>query len=267
MSIGSTPFQPFGYTQCSDLRVTSHHCGSGGTADASASGASWSNPVGVQIPASAPKLNSYWTVIFEQIVMGATISVKRRRRDASSNGFAPSRRPWHRPCEFSSGDPDASDTPSLRDRREPLVGRGCHKPGAERRRAIRGAASPRAGRAIPGCHVYQRTASRRPRWAADVIRQRGTRHRRTRSRVSDDRSGRQSKAADSSAGRGGVLNRHHCLVYYERGGRDHTWHVALFHWTPAATRFEGGGAAPAGLATVDDVRRAILAGWIEARFW
>jgi hypothetical protein len=59
----------------------------------------------------------------------------------------------------------------------------------------------------------------------------------------------------------------HCLVYYERGGIDHTWHVALFHWTPAATRFEGGGAAPGGLATVDDVRSAILAGWIKARFW
>jgi hypothetical protein len=31
-----------------------HYCGSGGTADALASGASWSNPVGVQIPPSAP---------------------------------------------------------------------------------------------------------------------------------------------------------------------------------------------------------------------
>src|SRR5262245_3053879 len=30
----------------------------------------------------------------------------------------------------------------------------------------------------------------------------------------------------------------HCLVYYERGGTAHTWHVALFHWTPDATRFE-----------------------------
>ena len=59
----------------------------------------------------------------------------------------------------------------------------------------------------------------------------------------------------------------HCLVYYERGGIDHTWHVALFHWTPAATRFEGGGTAPGGLRTVDDVRSAILAGWIKARFW
>src|SRR5207245_109096 len=29
-------------------------CGSGGTADALASGASWSNPVGVRIPPSAP---------------------------------------------------------------------------------------------------------------------------------------------------------------------------------------------------------------------
>ncbi len=50
----------------------------------------------------------------------------------------------------------------------------------------------------------------------------------------------------------------HCLVYYERGGIAHTFHVALLHWTPAATRFEWGGAAPGGLATIDDVRSAIL---------
>ena len=30
----------------------------------------------------------------------------------------------------------------------------------------------------------------------------------------------------------------HCLVNYERGGSAHTWPVVLFHWTPAATRFE-----------------------------
>ena len=36
---------------------------------------------------------------------------------------------------------------------------------------------------------------------------RDTRHRRARSRVSGDRCGRQSEAADSSAGRGGVLDR------------------------------------------------------------
>ena len=61
----------------------------------------------------------------------------------------------------------------------------------------------------------------------------------------------------------------YCLVYYERGGIAHTWHVALFHWTPAATRFEWGGAAPGGLATLDDVRDAILSGVIKgpARFW
>jgi hypothetical protein len=59
----------------------------------------------------------------------------------------------------------------------------------------------------------------------------------------------------------------HCLVYYERGAIDHTWHVALFHWTPASTRFEGGGHAPGGLATIDDVRSAFLAGGIKARFW
>ena len=56
----------------------------------------------------------------------------------------------------------------------------------------------------------------------------------------------------------------HCLVYYERGGIDHTWHVALFHWTPAATRFEWGGAAPGGLTTIDNVRNAVMSGAIKS---
>jgi hypothetical protein len=56
----------------------------------------------------------------------------------------------------------------------------------------------------------------------------------------------------------------HCLVYYERGGIAHTWQVALFHWTPAATRFEWGGSAPGGLATIDDVRKAVLSGAIRS---
>jgi len=56
----------------------------------------------------------------------------------------------------------------------------------------------------------------------------------------------------------------HCLVHYERGGSAHTWHVALFHWTPAATRFEWGGVAPRGLATIDDVRNAVLSGAIKS---
>ena len=56
----------------------------------------------------------------------------------------------------------------------------------------------------------------------------------------------------------------HCMVYYERGGIAHTWHVALFHWTPAATRFEWGGIAPGGLKTIDDLRKAALAGSIRA---
>ncbi len=61
----------------------------------------------------------------------------------------------------------------------------------------------------------------------------------------------------------------HCLVYYQRGGIDHTWHVVLFHWTPAATRFEWGGTAPGGLATINDVRSAILSGGMKGRgrFW
>ncbi len=62
---------------------------------------------------------------------------------------------------------------------------------------------------------------------------------------------------------------HHCMVHYERGGIDHTWHVALFHWTPAATRLEWGGTAQGRLATLDDVRIAILSGGIKggARLW
>jgi len=60
----------------------------------------------------------------------------------------------------------------------------------------------------------------------------------------------------------------HCLVYYERGGSAHTWQVVLFHWTPAATRFEWGGSAAGGLANIDAVRSAVLAGTIKgpARF-
>lgn len=61
----------------------------------------------------------------------------------------------------------------------------------------------------------------------------------------------------------------YCLVYYERGGRAHTWDVAMFHWTPEETRLEWGGTAPGGLATIDDVRNAILSGVIKdpANFW
>ena len=61
----------------------------------------------------------------------------------------------------------------------------------------------------------------------------------------------------------------HCLVYYERGAIDHTWKVALFHWTPAATRFEWGGDAPGGLTTIDKVRNAVVSGAIKspAKFW
>jgi hypothetical protein len=62
----------------------------------------------------------------------------------------------------------------------------------------------------------------------------------------------------------GCSRDNHCLVYYERGGRNPTWRVALFHWTPAATRFEWGGTAPSGLTTIDDVRNAVLSGAIKS---
>jgi hypothetical protein len=55
----------------------------------------------------------------------------------------------------------------------------------------------------------------------------------------------------------------HCLVYYERGGSARTWRLALFHWTPDATRLEFGGSAPGGLKTVEDLRRALLSGTFQ----
>jgi hypothetical protein len=64
-------------------------------------------------------------------------------------------------------------------------------------------------------------------------------------------------------------SRDHCLVYYERGGSAHTWHVALFQWTPAETRFEWGASAPGGMTTIADVRNAVLSGAINRpnRIW
>jgi hypothetical protein len=55
----------------------------------------------------------------------------------------------------------------------------------------------------------------------------------------------------------------HCLVYYERGGTSHTWRLALFHWTPDATRLEGGGIAASGLTTIEDMRSAFLSGTLK----
>ena len=55
----------------------------------------------------------------------------------------------------------------------------------------------------------------------------------------------------------------HCLVYYERGGIAHTWHVTLFHWTPAATRLEMGGVAPSGLKSIEEIRTALLSDRIK----
>jgi hypothetical protein len=61
----------------------------------------------------------------------------------------------------------------------------------------------------------------------------------------------------------GGCSTYYCLVYYERGGATRTWHVALFNWTPKATRFEWGGTAPPGLKTIDEVRNAVLSGAIK----
>jgi hypothetical protein len=61
----------------------------------------------------------------------------------------------------------------------------------------------------------------------------------------------------------GGCSTYYCLVYYERGGATHTWHVALFHCTPKLTQLEWGGTAPPGLKTIDDLRNAALSGAIK----
>ena len=61
----------------------------------------------------------------------------------------------------------------------------------------------------------------------------------------------------------GCANDGHCLVYYEKGGTPITQRVALFTWTPATTKLEWGGVAPRGLTTIEDVRKAIVAGVIK----
>lgn len=55
----------------------------------------------------------------------------------------------------------------------------------------------------------------------------------------------------------------HCVVYYERGAGAPAWLVAIFHWTPDGTRFEWGGAARSDLATIDDVKNAVLTGAVK----
>jgi hypothetical protein len=61
----------------------------------------------------------------------------------------------------------------------------------------------------------------------------------------------------------------HCLIYYERGGSALTWHVALFQWTPDGTKFESGGLLSKRLATIGDVRNALVSGTLKdsSKLW
>lgn len=54
-----------------------------------------------------------------------------------------------------------------------------------------------------------------------------------------------------------------CLVYYERGGANPAWQVAIFHWIPAQTRLEWGGIAPHDLRSLEEVRNAVLSGAVK----
>ena len=62
---------------------------------------------------------------------------------------------------------------------------------------------------------------------------------------------------------GGSTTDNHCLIYYERGGATITHRAILFQWSPDETRIEFGGVAPAGLVTIDDVKKALLSGAVK----
>src|SRR2546425_1160185 len=119
------------YTERSDRPAFSPLCGSGGTADALASGASWSNPVGVQIPPSAP-LDSASPIGEASLVAGPLrLSALPRGRPASPIGAPswPARFGYPRslaagPLRLSAlprgrAPPDTAAAPRLRRRRHP----------------------------------------------------------------------------------------------------------------------------------------------------
>jgi hypothetical protein len=63
----------------------------------------------------------------------------------------------------------------------------------------------------------------------------------------------------------------HCLVYYERGGIAHSFHVVLFAVAKSGARFEWGGSAPSALASasLEEIKRAVLSGQVKGqpRYW
>ena len=60
-----------------------------------------------------------------------------------------------------------------------------------------------------------------------------------------------------------ACSRSDCLVYYELAGSTRAWRVVLIHWTSETTQLEWGGSAPGDLATIDEVRSAMLSGLIK----
>jgi hypothetical protein len=127
---------------------------------------------------------------------------------------------------------------------EPVVGCGCWQSGGCPRHTVRGAAGPREGRSVRDRHVHQGL----PLGVRDGLQtlfgsqtldiaEPAAEFQVTDVIVNPKLPIRRLVAAGCTID--------YCLVYYERGGIAHTWHVALFHWTPAATRFEWGGTAPA----------------------
>jgi len=61
----------------------------------------------------------------------------------------------------------------------------------------------------------------------------------------------------------------HCVVYYERGGIDHSFRIVVFTLDGATARLEYGGLCAGGLANLDAVKDALLKGRVigQTEFW
>ena len=56
----------------------------------------------------------------------------------------------------------------------------------------------------------------------------------------------------------------HCIVYYERGGIAHSWHLVLVRLEKDAARAESGGTAPRDLVELRDMQGALIDGKVQS---
>ena len=125
------------------------------------------------------------------------------------------------------------------------------------------AARPYEERAVRGCHLHQGASARCSRRAADVVRRPGARHRRVRSRVSRRRRDppiRSCRCVDWSQPAARSITASSTTSAAEAPTRG--WWRSFIGRQPRP-EFEWGGHARGRLATIDEVRNAVLSGMVK----